>query len=54
MDLKILGNLLDGLDAFERLEGHAGFEFGVVSSSFCFIWCVGSVYTPRPHTTIIA
>jgi hypothetical protein len=25
-----------------------------VSSSFCFIWCVGSVYTPRPHTTIIA
>ena len=36
MDVKILGDLLDGLDAFERFERYAGFEFRVVSSSFCF------------------
>jgi hypothetical protein len=33
-------NLLDGSDALERFERHAGFEFGFVSSSFCFhfVW----------------
>ena len=40
MDVKILGDLLDGLNALERLKRHAGFEFGVVSSSFYFhfVW----------------
>ena len=40
MDVEILGDLLDGLDALERLKSHAGLEFGFVSSSFCFhfVW----------------
>jgi hypothetical protein len=33
MDVKILGDLLDGLDAFERSERYAGFELRVESSS---------------------
>ena len=31
VDVEILGDLLDGLDAFERFECYAGFEFGFVS-----------------------
>ena len=36
VDVKIHGDLLDGLNALERLKRHAILEFGVVSSSFCF------------------
>ena len=40
VDLEILGDLLDGLDALERFKRYAGFELDVVSSSFCtnFAW----------------
>jgi hypothetical protein len=52
VDVEFLGDLLYGLDAFER---HAGLELGVVSSAFAFHLCVfGSVLMPFPHTTIIA
>ena len=36
MDVEILGDFLDGLDALERLKRHAGFTIGFVSSSFGF------------------
>ena len=36
MNVEFLGDLLDGFDALERLKRYAGFEFGVVSSSFAF------------------
>src|SRR6187399_1360406 len=36
MDLVVLRDLLDGFDALERLKGHAGLEFGIVSSAFGF------------------
>ena len=36
VDVEILGDLLDGFDALERFERHAGLEFGVVSFAFGF------------------
>jgi hypothetical protein len=36
VDVEFLGDLLDRFDALERLKRHAGFEFGIVSSSFAF------------------
>jgi hypothetical protein len=32
----ILANLLDGLDAFEGFQGHAGLELGIMSFAFGF------------------
>jgi hypothetical protein len=55
MDVEILGDLLDGLDALERFERDAGFEFWFVSSSFCFHFCgSGWGFCPLPTITIIA
>ncbi len=50
MHVEIFGDLLDGFDALERFERHTGFEFGVVSSAFCFhSLCVfGSVLQTSP------
>jgi len=36
MDVVFLGDLLNGFDALERLQAHAGFELGIVSFSFGF------------------
>jgi hypothetical protein len=36
MDVVLLGDLSDGLEALERFERHTGLEFGVVSSTFGF------------------
>ena len=36
MDVVLLGDLLNGFDALERLQAHAGFELGIVSFSFGF------------------
>lgn len=36
MEIKLLGYLLDTLDAFERFECHMGFKCIVVSFSVCF------------------
>jgi hypothetical protein len=45
----------DGLDALERFERDAGFEFWFVSSSFCFHFCgSGWGFCPLPTITIIA
>jgi hypothetical protein len=36
VDVKSLGDLLDGFDSLERFKCYTSFEFGVVSSSFAF------------------
>ena len=49
VDFEFLGDLLDGFDALERLKGHAGLEFGVVSSSFAFHFvCVRFGFNAAP------
>ncbi len=52
MDVEILGDFLDGLDALERLKCPAGCAFGFVSSSlgFYFVWLrLGSSPAPDHH-----
>jgi hypothetical protein len=34
VNVEFLGDLLNRFDALERLKRYAGFEFGIVSSSF--------------------
>ncbi len=49
MKVEFLVDMLDGLEALERLKRYVGFEFGVVSLSFCFYFSVfDSVLKPRP------
>ena len=49
MDVEILRDLMDWLDALERFERYAGLEFWFVSSSFCFhLVCVRFGLQPAP------
>jgi DNA replication protein DnaC len=51
---ELLGDLLGGLDPFERLKGYSGFECGIVSSAFGFhlggfqVW----IFSPQRHLSI--
>ena len=57
VDVEILGDLLDGFDALERFERHAGLEFGVVSFAFGFHFvCVrfGLQADPSHHNPSLA
>ena len=55
VDVKILGDRLDGLNALERLMRHAGFNSGSCRLRFTFILCdLGWVKAPPPTTRIIA
>ncbi len=50
-----LGDWLDGLDALERFGHHWALNLRSCLLGFAFIGCVfGSVYSPPPHTKIIA
>ena len=52
VDVELLADLLNRLDALDGFEGDARLEFGIMSSAFCFhgwlVDCSGGIFAPQP------
>ncbi len=53
MHVKLLGDLLNCLDALEGLQSYSGLEYGIMSFAFCFhLVCLGLGCLFQPVSTI--